>query len=202
MFLRNPGWEGKAPGTELVMATSKDGMGSLCVSSSESSQNQLKLRSGPLDADLDLLEFWFPVREEGRLSQPSRNLLSLSARNCHQPTWVQPVSDSSGLHSPCCSQPRGHPIIQHLAYLQGTSLVESQGTDSSIRKGLEDVGEVDAHGAGKTRCPGGHIVAQIPWSVSQKVQPLYRCVIQSRIIGRKLLEGNPILDPALKQNDS
>lgn len=44
-----------------------------------------------------------------------------------------------------------HPIIKHLAYFQGTSLAESQVTDSSLRKGLKDVWEVDVHKESKTK---------------------------------------------------
>lgn len=44
-----------------------------------------------------------------------------------------------------------HPIIKQLAHFQGTTLAESQVTDSSLGEGLKDVWEVDVHKESKTK---------------------------------------------------
>lgn len=138
--------------------------------------------------------------EKGQLLQPLRTPLSLSPRTCYWLTWVQPVSDSSGVH-PLAALDHGPPIMKCSAQFQGASWL-FQGTDSSPGKALRYPWKTDTHKESKPQEPGGLVIAQIHWSVSQKSQHLYRYVIQSEKIGRKLPEGDPILVSAFKQNAS
>ena len=101
--------------------------------SSDSSQNQLECRSGPLNPELDLLGCWFQCflcgggGEGTQLSAFEKSSVTFSqnlspaylGKACFRLMWT-PL--------PFLLPTMRHPLIKHLAYFHGTSLAESQVT--------------------------------------------------------------------------